>query len=77
MADKITKEQLDLLKDAEFFNTLEYHELLKEYAGIVAEPYTAYLYYDSAGNYLGGSEYSTVRDLLSMAYVEVEENATD
>lgn len=74
MADTITKEQYEELQDAEHFDPREYHELLKEYSGIVAEPYTAYSYYDAAGNYLGDSTVHELDDLLKSAYVEVADH---
>ena len=55
MIERITAEQLQELEEAQSFDRNEYHKLLKEYAGIIAEPYTGFSYYDSAGNYLGDS----------------------
>ena len=72
MVDKITKEQLEELEEAEFFG--EYHKLLKDYTGIVAKPYTEYSYYDAAGNYIGDSNCNDVQDLLKCAYIEVVDN---
>lgn len=74
MADAITKEQLEDLEYAKSSDRNEFHELLKEYAGIVAESYVGFSYYDEAGNYLGDSNYCDVRDLLESAYVEVVDN---
>ena len=73
MAETITREQYEELKEEEAFDTREYHKLLEEYTGIVAHPYTAFSYYDSAGNYLGDSGYNDLRDLLIAAYVEVSD----
>ena len=75
MAECITKEQYEDIENARYFDRDEYHKLLKEYAGIIAKPYTAFSYYDSAGNYIGDSENSDTMDLLKMAYVEVCDNA--
>ena len=74
MAEKITREQYEDIEDARFFDISEYHKLLKEYAGIVAKPYTAFSYYDSAGNYIGDSENSDTMGLLKLSYIEVTDN---
>lgn len=74
MANTITKEQYERLEAAESFDIEEYHELLKEYAGIVAKPYTGYSYYDDAENYIGDSGCDDVSDLLKCAYIEVTDN---
>ena len=74
MPDAITREQFEEIENARFFDQSEYHELLKKYAGIVAKPYTAFSYYDSAGNYVGDSENSETYGLLRMAYVEVSDD---
>lgn len=71
MAEYITKEQYVDIEDARFFDRDEYHKLLEEYAGIIAKPYTAFSYYDSAGNYIGDSENSDAMGLLKLAHVEV------
>lgn len=73
MAETITRAQYEELKDEESFDMGTYHKLLEEYTGIVAHPYTAFSYYDSAGNYLGDSCYNDLNDLLKMAYVEVSD----
>lgn len=73
MSGKITAEQLQELEDARWIDLYEYHKLLEEYTGIVAEQYRAYSYYDIAGNYLGDSSYCGVMDLLESAYIEVEQ----
>ena len=75
MADKITKEQYEELEYARFCDKHEYHKLLKEIVGIVAQPYTAFSYYDSVGNYVGDSENFDLDDLLKSAYVEVVDDA--
>lgn len=74
MADTITREQLEDLEFAEPLDRNEFHKLLKEYAGIVAESYVGFCYYDAAGNYLGDSNDCDVRDLLKSAYVGVVDN---
>ena len=56
MTNSITKEQLEELEIAKFFDQKEFHELLKKYTGITAKSYTAYSYYDEADNYIGDSD---------------------
>lgn len=73
MAEYITNAQLKELENAAIMGDDAYHKLLLEYTGIEARPYTAYLYYDVDGNYVGNSEESTIYDLLKEAYVEVED----
>lgn len=72
MAEKITAEQLQELEEAQSIDRKEFHQLLEEYAGITAEPYTGFSYYDSAGNYLGDASDCDIVDLLEAAYIEVE-----
>lgn len=68
----ITEEQLKELEEARSYGTRqEFHELLEEYTGIVAKPYTAYQYFDDADNYVGGDD-DEVRELLRRAYCEVK-----
>ena len=74
MVEYITKDQLEELSEADSFDKYEYHKLLKEYAGIVAEPYTGYSYYDEAGNFIGDSDYSSAEDLIKEAYIKVVDN---
>ena len=73
MSRKVTAEQLQELEEAQSFDRNEYHDLLQEYAGIIAEPYTGFSYYDSAGNYLGDSSDCDTMELLKSAYIEVEQ----
>lgn len=74
MAEYITKDQLSELEEAEMFDRDEYHKLLKEYTGIVAERYIGYAYYDDAGNYIGDSCSHDVTGLLEDAYIRVVDN---
>lgn len=74
MNDSITKEQLEELEYAKVLDRNEFHKLLEEYAGITAESYIAFSYYDDCGNYLGDSNDCDVADLLKAAYVEVIDN---
>lgn len=74
MAGTITREQLDEIQEAYSLNDRETaYALLKEYAGIEAKPYTAWDFYDTAGNYLGDSVNYSFRDLLENAYIEIAE----
>lgn len=74
MIDKITRKQLCELSDAFDFGRLsEFHEMLEEYTGIVAKPYTAYQYFDEFGNYIGDSNDFELLDLLQNARLEVVE----
>lgn len=74
MVNAITKEQLDEIKEAYFCEDRETaYALLKEYAGIEAKPYTAWDFYDTAGNYLGDSVNYSFEDLLENAYIDVVE----
>lgn len=68
---RITRKQLEEIKDAAIFGTKDYHKKLEEITGITAMPYTGYSYYDSAGNYVGDSGDSSLSDLLRAAYIEV------
>ena len=70
---KITKEQYKALCDTESWGSKrDFHELLKELAGIEAQKYTGYQYFDNLGNYLGDSDNCSVRDLLNGAGIGVE-----
>lgn len=72
MSDKITREQLETLSDAFDYGIFsEFHEILKEYTGIVAKPYTAYQYFDEFGDYVGDSNDFELLDLLQNARIEV------
>ena len=71
MVNKITREQFEELSDASY-DVREYHKLLEQYTGIEANAYTAFSYFDSAGNYVGNSCDSSLWDLLRAAYVEVD-----
>ena len=74
MRRTITKEQLRELEDC-IYDQSELHDLLEEYTGIKAEPYTAFSYYDENGNYIGNSEDYGIRELLESAYIEVVKEA--
>jgi hypothetical protein len=74
MVDKITREQLEELCESEVWDSKEeFNKLLEQTTGIVANSYTGYFYYDSAGNYVGDSDYDCVEDLLRNAYIEIED----
>ena len=70
---KITKQQFDELQEAYEIDEQEFVEKLEEYTGITRRSYTAYNYYDCAGDYLGSSENFDLYDILRSAYVEVED----
>ena len=71
MAKTITAEQLSMLEEEISYDSKSFREMLHDVAGIVAEPYTAYSYYDDAGNYIGSSDYLSISDVLSEAGIEV------
>ena len=67
----ITRKQFLEIRDAYVLDNEMYHKKLEEITGITARPYTAFSYYDSAGDYIGSSEDSRLYDLLNAAYIEV------
>lgn len=73
MAKFITQKQYEEMEDAAFCGVEEAHDLLEKYAGIKASPYTAYLYYDEDGDYVGSSDDDGLDDLLEKANVEVRD----
>ena len=74
MYKTITKEQLDDIEDAiGCFDKSAAYALLKKYTGIEARPYTAYVFYDEADNFVGDSDNYTIRDLLENACIKVVE----
>lgn len=75
MYSYITKSQLQKIKDAAILGVSNFHMVLKEYTGIEARPYTAYLYCDDCGNLVGGDK-STAESLLETAYIEVRDDGT-
>ena len=76
MHDYITKSQLQEIKDAALFGDIDFHLTLKKYTGIEVRPYTAYLYYDDCGNFIGDDDGATVESLLEAAYIEVRDDGT-
>nr|DAH17009.1 MAG TPA: hypothetical protein [Caudoviricetes sp.] len=70
----ITKSQLQEIGDAVLFGENSFHLTLKKYTGIEARPYTAYLYYDDCGNFIGDGERATLGSLLEVANIEVRNN---
>lgn len=72
MAEYITKQQMEKLKNAAVYEADEFHRLLEEYTGIEVRPYRAYQYFDNCGNYIGDSIDSGLFDLLEAAYIKVE-----
>lgn len=71
MNRSITKAQRAELEEACTFGVEEAHDLLRKYAGVEARPYTAYLYYDENGDFVGSSDDDGLDDLLEKANVEV------
>jgi hypothetical protein len=72
--NEITEEQLEELEETISVDRIDFNYLLEEYTGIVAKPYTAFVYYDSTDNWVGDSDNYTVRDILENAYITVKEN---
>ena len=71
MNRSITKAQRAELEEACTLGVEEAHDLLRKYTGIEARPYTAYLYYDEDGDFVGSSDDDGLDDLLEKANVEV------
>lgn len=72
MVDKISKEQYEELCESECWDSREeFNKLLEQTTGIIATPYTGYIYYDGNGNYVGDSDCNIVEDLLHNAYIEI------
>lgn len=75
MGKHFTNEQLREIKDC--YNIYEdidaFHAALKKYTGIEARPYTAYLYYDTYGNFIGDSD-TPLDELLGAVYLEVNDD---
>lgn len=77
MLQHLTNEQLrEIKKKLEEFYSLgdidDFHATLKKYTGIEARPYTAYLYYDANGDFIGDSN-TSLEELLGAAYLEVND----
>ena len=73
MNRSITKAQRAELEEACTFGVEDAHDLLRKYTGIEARPYTAYLYYDENGGFVGSSDNNGLNDLLEKANVEVRD----
>ena len=74
MADKITQEQYQELQDVICENRpSDIVRTFEELTGIVVKPYTAYQFFDAAGNFLGDDNDYTIREILQAAEIEVEE----
>lgn len=65
----ITREQFDELLFA--CDRREFMKFLERYTGIESRPYTAYQYFDTAGDFLGNSDGMSLEDLLDKAEIEV------
>ena len=65
MVDKISKEQFEELCESESWDSREeFHKLLEQTTGIVATPYTGYIYYDGNGNYVGDRDFGIFAQYL-------------
>ena len=73
MNRSITKAQRAELEEAYTFGVEEAHDMLRKYTGIEARPYTAYLYYDEDGDFVGSSDDDGLDDLLEKVNVEVRD----
>lgn len=72
MSNTITREQLEEIEKAYSYEDRETaYALLKEYADIEAKLYTAWDFYDTAGNYIGDSVNYSFKDLLENAYITI------
>ena len=72
MTDSITKTQLEEINEKYFYESREAgYALLKEYTGIEARPYTAYQFYDEAGNYVGVSENDDFEEMIRNAHIKI------
>lgn len=75
MKKTITAEQFDELSCSNSTWTLDdFLKKLEEYTGIEARSYTAYQFFDAAGDYLGNSDETSLEDLLEKAGIEVIED---
>ena len=71
MSSYPTNEQLrEILESYSLGDIDDFHAALKKYTGIEARPYTAYLYYDVNGDFIGDSD-TSLEELLGAAYLEV------
>lgn len=73
MKRTITADQYDEITEALSYNAGDFPKLLEDCTGIKAKPYTAYSYYDAAGDYLGDSEYNGIAEILENAGIEITE----
>lgn len=71
----ITAEQFDELSCSN--STWTYDDFLKkleEYTGIEARSYTAYQFFDAAGDFIGNSDEIALEELLEKAGIEVTDD---
>ena len=74
----ITKKQLEEIEEAGCWgDRTDAYELLEEYTGIAAKPYTAWNFYDEYGNYVGNSDDYSIRDLIENAYIDVVDESEE
>ena len=67
----ITSEQREEILEEQYGN--RYRELLKEYTGIKAKPYTEYQFYDADGEYIGDSQWMDIDELMEEAGIKVSD----
>ena len=69
---KSQKEQFEKLNEIRSSGCIsDFNDLLEAETDIVAKPFTAFDYYDSAGNWVGNSLDYDAREILKNAYIEV------
>lgn len=74
MVDKISKDQYHDLCQSSMWDSMDsFNKLLEQMTGITAKRYVGYQYFDSSGNYIGDSDNFTIRDLLSNAFIKIED----
>lgn len=74
MSKRITPDQYQKLRDVlDQNNPNEIAETFEELTGLVVKPYTAYEFYDAAGNYLGDTGGYGIREILDEADIVIEE----
>lgn len=75
MAEYITRAQYNDIESTVFLGDRQaFNARLLKHTAIVSRPYTAYSYYDAAGNYLGDSNDADLDGLLFAAYIEVKDD---
>ena len=70
----ITADQYEELTEAHEIDDQKFKELLEEYTGIEMKSYTAHMFYDEHGNYLGDDYNFDLDSILANAWIEVKDN---